>query len=313
MKPAPVDDLRGRTLKRRPPWLRVSLPQTAEFARTRGIVNGNRLHTVCESAHCPNIGECWSAGTATVMILGDVCTRSCGFCAVKTGRPYEYDLEEPDRAGRAIAAMDLKHVVITSVDRDELDDGGSQVWHDTILAVRRFAPETKVEVLIPDFKGREDNLDRVLAAKPDILAHNCETVSRLHKRVRPQATYARSLWVLEHAKTHGSITKSSLMLGLGETEQEIEETLVDLRDIQCDILTLGQYLQPTKSKHLPVERFAHPDEFARLKVFALELGFAHVESGPLVRSSYHAERASGLVDDRKKESPARFAGETQNR
>ncbi len=279
--------------KRRPEWLRVQLPQTAQFAKTRGIVNRNELHTVCESANCPNIGECWSAGTATFMILGNVCTRSCGFCAVYTGRPPEYDEAEPERVAEAIASMKLVHVVITSVDRDERDDGGSVIWAETVRAVRRRSPELRIEVLIPDFKGSEANLDRVLEAQPDILAHNCETVPRLHKKVRPQAQYERSLWVLEHAKSRGAITKSSLMVGLGETDEEIVEVLRDLRAIDCDIVTLGQYLQPTKS-HLPVERFVHPRDFDRLGELAREMGFKHVESGPLVRSSYHAERASGV-------------------
>ena len=278
---------------RRPDWLRVQLPQTAQFARTRGIVNRNQLHTVCESANCPNIGECWSAGTATFMILGNVCTRSCGFCAVLTGRPPTYDEDEPVRVAEAIASMTLVHVVLTSVDRDELEDGGSRIWAQTIREVRARAPELRIEVLIPDFKGDVASLDRVLAAGPDILAHNVETVPRLQKSVRPQARYERSLAVLEHAKSRGFLTKSSLMLGLGETEAEVEEVLRDLRVVGCDILTLGQYLQPTKA-HLPVERFAHPDEFLRLAESAREFGFAHVESGPLVRSSYHAERASGL-------------------
>lgn len=278
---------------RRPEWLRVRLPQTAGFAATRGIVTRHRLHTVCESANCPNIGECWSAGTATFMILGNVCTRSCGFCAVLTGRPPEYDEGEPARVAEAIASMNLVHVVITSVDRDERKDGGSAIWAATIREVRARVPGLRIEVLIPDFRGDTENLDRVLAAGPDILAHNLETVPRLNPTVRPQARYERSLGVLAHAKERGFLTKSSLMLGLGETEAEIVDVLRDLASIRCDILTLGQYLQPTQA-HLPVERFAHPEEFARLATVARSLGFSHVESGPLVRSSYHAERASGL-------------------
>lgn len=280
---------------RRPPWLKVQLPQTAAFARTRAIVDGNRLHTVCESANCPNIGECWSAGTATFMILGNVCTRSCGFCAVQTGRPPAYDTAEPERVAEAIAAMKLVHVVITSVDRDELADGGSAIWRETILAVRRRASTLRIEVLVPDFKGDLANLDRVLEARPDILAHNCETVPRLQTRVRPQARHERSLRVLAHAKARGFITKSGLMLGLGEKDAEIGEVLEDLRRVGCDIVTLGQYLQPTRN-HLPVERYVTPGEFRAWEVQARTLGFAHVESGPLVRSSYHAERASAVFE-----------------
>ncbi len=276
---------------RRPEWLKVRLPEAGGYGTTRSIVKGQQLHTVCESARCPNIGECWSAGTATVMILGEVCTRSCGFCAVKTGRPPVLDLEEPERVAEAIATMDLVHVVITSVDRDELADGGASIWAATITALRRRAPATRIEVLTPDFKGDLRALDLVLAAKPDIFAHNIETVERLHAEVRPQAKYQRSLDVLAHAKSRGAITKSSVMLGLGETEAEVEAVLTDLRAHGCDLLTLGQYLRPTK-EHLPVRRFVHPDEFARLAEFAREAGFRQVESGPLVRSSYHAERAA---------------------
>lgn len=275
---------------RRPEWLRVRLPQGGEFAETRGIVSRHRLHTVCESANCPNVGECWSSGTATFMILGNVCTRSCGFCAVLTGRPGTVDREEPERVASAIARMGLVHAVITSVDRDELADGGATIWAETILAIRRLSPTTKVEVLIPDFQGKAEDLDTVLAARPDILAHNVETVPRLQRTVRPQAKYDRSLWVLRHAKDRGFITKSGLMLGLGETHDEVAEVMRDLRGVNCDLLTLGQYLQPTRD-HLPVDRYWHPDEFARLKEIADKLGFLHVESGPLVRSSYHAERA----------------------
>ena len=275
---------------RRPEWLRVRLPQGGAFAQTRAIVKDHLLHTVCESANCPNVGECWSAGTATFMILGNVCTRSCGFCAVLTGRPGTVDHGEPERVAGAIATMNLVHAVITSVDRDELPDGGAEIWAETIRAVRRRAPGTKVEVLIPDFKGDLNALDRVLEAGPDILGHNVETVPRLYRRVRPQAQYERSLLVLEHATRRGFVSKSSLMVGLGETEEEIVAVMGDLRRVGCAIFTLGQYLQPTK-QHLPVERYAHPDEFLRLKQRGEELGFLHVESGPLVRSSYHAERA----------------------
>ena len=275
---------------RRPEWLRVRLPQDGEFAETRGIVSRHRLHTVCESANCPNVGECWSARTATFMILGNICTRSCGFCAVITGRPGVVDQEEPQRVAGAIARMGLVHAVITSVDRDELPDGGAEIWAETIRAMHRLSPTTKVEVLIPDFQGKAADLDTVLAARPDILAHNVETVPRLQRHVRPQAKYDRSLCVLRHAKDRGFVTKSGLMLGLGETEDEVTAVMRDLRGVGCDLVTLGQYLQPTRN-HLPVHRYWHPDEFARLKSIADELGFLHVESGPLVRSSYHAERA----------------------
>lgn len=279
---------------RRPEWLRVRLPQGAEFARIRGIVTGNRLHTVCESANCPNVGECWSAGTATFMILGNICTRSCGFCSVATARPRGLDLEEPERVAAAIAGMKLVHAVITSVNRDELPDGGAAIWAATIRAVRRASPQTRIEVLIPDFEGDAAALDAVLEARPDILGHNVETVPRLYRKVRPQAKYERSLWVLAHAKERGFVTKSSVMLGLGETDEEVRAVLADLRGIDCDLMTLGQYLQPTR-RHLPVERFAHPDEFKRLGEHGRALGFVHVESGPLVRSSYHAERAGGRL------------------
>jgi lipoic acid synthetase len=275
---------------RRPEWLRVRLPQGPEFAQTRGIVSRHRLNTVCESANCPNVGECWSSGTATFMILGTVCTRSCGFCAVITGRPGTVDLEEPQRVAAAIGRMGLVHAVITSVDRDELPDGGAQIWAETILAIRRLSPATKVEVLIPDFQGKVADLDTVLAARPDVLAHNVETVPRLQRQVRPQAKYDRSLSVLRLAKERGFVTKSGLMLGLGETQDEVMAVMRDLRGAGCDLVTFGQYLQPTRD-HLRVERYWHPDEFARLKEIADELGFLHVESGPLVRSSYHAERA----------------------
>jgi lipoyl synthase len=291
----PVEPVVSPPLGRRPDWLRVRLPQSAEFARTRGIVHRNRLHTVCESAACPNIGECWSAGTATFMILGNVCTRSCGFCNVLTGRPTELDQEEPERVADAIASMNLIHVVITSVDRDELQDGGAAIWAQTIQAVRRRSPKTRIEVLIPDFKGVESSFDLVLAARPDILAHNCETVPRLQRTVRPQARYERSLGVLAYAHERGFITKSSLMLGLGEEAEEVREVMRDLRRTGVDILTLGQYLQPTR-RHLPVQRYVTPDEFAAFADEARALEFGHVESGPLVRSSYHAERAEKAIE-----------------
>jgi lipoic acid synthetase len=276
---------------RKPAWLRARIPGGPVYQETRDIVRTHRLHTVCESAQCPNLGECWSRKTATIMILGDICTRSCGFCAVKTGRPTELDWEEPERVAEAIRLMDLRHAVITSVARDELADGGAAVWAATIRAVRRVNPRTKIEVLIPDFKGRWQDLETVLEAGPDILNHNVETVPRLHRHVRPQAKYERSLEMLRRAKQAGFVTKSGLMLGIGEEEEEIEATLRDLSADELDILTLGQYLRPS-AQHLPVKRWVTPEEFAAWKEFGLGLGFGVVESGALVRSSYHADEQS---------------------
>jgi len=260
----------------------------------RRRVDKHRLHTVCESARCPNLGECWARGTATFMILGDVCTRSCGFCAVKTGRPNELDWNEPARVAEAIRLMGLNYAVITSVARDELSDGGASIWAATIRAVRQVVPHCRIETLIPDFKGSEICLNRVLDAKPDVLNHNTETVPRLYRQVRPQARYERTLELLERAKARGFFTKSSLMLGIGEQEQELEQVLKDLRRAQVDILTLGQYLQPT-TKHLPVARYLPPEEFADWKRRGLKMGFKVVESGPLVRSSYHADETFHLL------------------
>ena len=274
---------------RKPPWLKMKMPGGENYLRLLNLVNEQRLHTVCQSAKCPNMGECWSAGTATLMILGDVCTRSCGFCHIATGRPPTLDLDEPARVGAAVAAMNLNHCVITSVNRDELPDGGAGVWAETIREVRRQAPGTSVEVLIPDFCGDWDALQKVLDEKPDILNHNIESVPRLYKEVRPQAKYRRSLELLRIAGDQGLVTKTGMMLGLGEEEHEIEQVLEDLVAIGCDILTLGQYLQPT-AKHLPVRRWVHPDEFKSWKVRGEAKGLRHVESGPLVRSSYHAEK-----------------------
>jgi lipoic acid synthetase len=273
---------------RRPEWLKAKIPGGENYARIRGLVAQHRLHTVCEEARCPNMGECWNHGTATFMILGDVCTRSCGFCAVKTGKPEGLDAQEPARVAEAVRMLGVRHAVITSVNRDELYDGGAQVFADTIRQVRAENPGTTIEVLIPDFKGEEFALEIVLAAFPDILNHNTETVPRLYSLVRPQAQYRRSLELLDRAKRRGFTTKTGLMLGIGEREEEVIEVLRDLREVQCDVLTLGQYLQPTK-EHLPVDRYVHPDEFTHLREIGLRLGFAHVESGPLVRSSYHAE------------------------
>ncbi|HTW95683.1 MAG TPA: lipoyl synthase [Tepidisphaeraceae bacterium] len=274
---------------RKPPWLKMKMPGGEEYSKLLNLVNEQRLHTVCQSAKCPNMGECWAAGTATLMILGDVCTRSCGFCHIATGRPPVLDLEEPLRVGKAVAAMGLKHTVITSVNRDELPDGGAAVWAETIRQIRLQAPGTSVEVLIPDFCGDWEALQKVLDQKPEILNHNIETVPRLYRQVRPQAKFTRSLELLRRSKEQGFVTKTGMMLGLGEEEAEIDAVLDNLVAIGCDILTLGQYLQPTKD-HLPVRRWVHPDEFAAWKIRGEARGLKHVESGPLVRSSYHAEK-----------------------
>lgn len=275
--------------QRRPEWLKARIPAGENYTRLKNLIRTHKLHTVCEEARCPNMGECWNNGTATFMILGDTCTRSCGFCAVKTGRPTELDADEPRRVAEAIHLLGLRHTVITSVNRDELYDGGAQIFAETIRQVRALNPGTKIEVLIPDFQGEEFALNIVLDAFPDILNHNMETVPRLYRIVRPQAKYDRSLQLLDRAKRRGFLTKTGLMLGIGERTNEVIDVLEDLRKIHCDILTLGQYLQPTK-EHLPVDRFVHPDEFKKLKEIGLQLGFKHVESGPLVRSSYHAEQ-----------------------
>lgn len=279
---------------RKPSWLRAKIPGGPVYQETTSIVREHKLHTVCESAQCPNLGECWSRKTATIMILGDICTRSCGFCAVKTGRPTELDRGEPKRVAEAIRLMGLKHAVITSVARDELTDGGAGIWAETIRAVREENPNTAIEVLIPDFKGRWQDLETVLEAKPDILNHNVETVPRLHKLVRPQAKYERSLEMLRRAKQAGFVTKSGLMLGIGEEDGEIEATLRDMAADKLDILTLGQYLRPS-AQHLPLYRWVTPEEFARWKKFSLDLGCRVVESGPLVRSSYHADEQSDAL------------------
>ncbi|MEC7906701.1 MAG: lipoyl synthase [Verrucomicrobiota bacterium] len=288
----------------KPNWLRAKLPSGQGYGAVRKMVDDHQLHTVCQSAQCPNMGECWSRGTATVMILGNVCTRSCNFCAIQTGRPTELDLGEPARVAEAVAKMDLKHCVITSVTRDELADGGASVWAATVRAIRNRNPGTAIEVLTPDFRGNLDQVDTVLESKPDIFNHNVETVERLQKPVRVQARYLRSLSVLEHAAKRGFVTKSGIMLGLGETETEIAQTLRDMRSHSVRIITLGQYLQPS-SKHLPVDRWVTPEEFERWKQFGLELGFDFVESGPLVRSSYHADEQSSAftgIDELRKSS-----------
>lgn len=274
---------------KKPDWLRVKLPTGEEYVKVRGIVSQHKLHTICESGNCPNMGECWGAGTATFMILGNICTRSCGFCAVATGKPKPADWDEPMRIAQSVKLMGVKHCVITSVDRDDLKDGGSIIWAETIKAIRAESPDTKFECLIPDFAGKWENLQRIIDVGPDIVSHNIETVRRLTAEVRIQAKYDRSLEVLQRLDAAGVKTKSGLMLGLGETNDEIFETIDDLARVKCDVLTMGQYLQPTP-KHLPVARFVHPDDFKTYRDYALSKGFRFVESGPLVRSSYHAEK-----------------------
>lgn len=275
----------------KPRWLKAQLPAGPLYDETRRAVEENRLHTVCQEAHCPNLGECWSRGTATIMILGDVCTRACGFCAVKSGRPTELDLDEPGRTAEAVALMKLKHVVITSVARDELQDGGASIWAQTVAAVRARNPKTRVEILIPDFLGKREAWKTVFDSRPDILNHNTETVPRLVPQVRSVARWERTLELLEAAKASGLVTKSGLMLGLGEEDSEVESTLRALYQAGVDIITLGQYLQPSP-EHLPVQAFISPERFEDWKRFGLELGFKVFESGPMVRSSYHAEEQS---------------------
>jgi lipoic acid synthetase len=274
---------------KKPDWLRVKLPIGESYKHVRGLVDTHKLHTICESGNCPNMGECWGEGTATFMILGNTCTRSCGFCAVATGRPDPVDWDEPQRVAEAIHLMKVKHAVLTSVDRDELKDGGSIIWSNTIRAVKALNPDTTLETLIPDFRGFADQVQRVIDAAPEVVSHNIETVERLTRQVRIQAKYRRSLSVLKMLKEGGMRTKTGMMLGLGETKEEVIQSMEDLVAVGVDVLTLGQYLQPTK-KHLPVTRFVHPDEFAELREIGYELGLDYVESGPLVRSSYHSER-----------------------
>jgi lipoic acid synthetase len=274
----------------KPKWLRVKLPTGKKYSELRGLVDKYDLHTICTSGSCPNMGECWSEGTATFMILGNVCTRSCGFCGVKTGRPETVDWDEPEKVARSIKLMQIKHAVITSVDRDDLKDMGSILWAETIKAIRRMNPETTLETLIPDFQGNERNIDRIIEVHPEVVSHNMETVKRLTREVRIQAKYERSLGVLKYLKDKGiTRTKSGIMLGLGEKEDEVIQTLHDLRGVDLDIVTIGQYLQPSK-KHLPVKQFITPDQFKKYETIGLDLGFRHVESGPLVRSSYKAQK-----------------------
>ena len=274
---------------KKPSWLKVKLPTGESYKKVRNLVSEHKLHTICESGNCPNMGECWGAGTATFMILGNVCTRSCDFCAVSTGKPEEVDVFEPARVANSVKLMKVKHAVITSVDRDDLQDGGADMWVKTVSAIRRKSPDTTLETLIPDFAGKWENLQRIIEVAPEIVSHNIETVRRLTKKIRIQAKYNRSLELLLRLKKGGMKTKSGLMLGLGETDQEVIETMQDLRSVRVDILTLGQYLQPTP-KHAEVKDFITPEKFDEYQKLGLEMGFRFVESGPLVRSSYHAEK-----------------------
>lgn len=281
----------GNTPERlkKPKWLKVKLPTGESYKKVRALVSEHKLHTICESGSCPNMGECWGEGTATFMILGNICTRSCGFCNVQTGRPEEVDIYEPGRVAQSVKLMTVKHAVITSVDRDDLKDGGSEIWAQTIRAIRQQSPDTTMETLIPDFAGKWENLQTIIDVAPEIVSHNLETVRRLTKQVRIQAKYDRSLEVLFRLKKGGMRTKSGIMLGLGETPEEVIESMQDLRSVDVDILTLGQYLQPSP-KHLPVVEFITPEKFEEYRILGMEMGFRYVESGPLVRSSYHAEK-----------------------
>jgi lipoic acid synthetase len=287
MKELPVTEASPRA--RKPNWLRVKLPTGENFRMVRHLVDEYKLHTICESGNCPNMGECWGAGTATFMILGNVCTRSCSFCAVATGRPTELDLDEPRRVAEAIDLMKVKHAVITSVNRDELADRGASVWHATVRAVKERTPEVTIETLIPDVKATWDALETMISAGQEVVSHNMETVERLYRLVRPQAKYARSLEQIQRTKAYGKRTKSGIMVGLGETRDDVHRTMDDLLAHGCDVLTIGQYLQPTRM-HLEVAEYVHPDVFAQYREMGYSKGFPFVESGPLVRSSYHAER-----------------------
>ena len=284
----PTDEI-GHSGRRLPPWFKVTIRQGPDYRDIQRTMDSLGLHTICEEARCPNVWECWNNRTATFLILGDICTRRCHYCAVTTGRPLELDREEPLRVAQAVQALGLRHAVITSVNRDELEDGGAWIFAETIRHIRRLVPPCAVEVLIPDFEGSEAALATVVAEKPDILNHNIETVRRLFPSIRPQGKYERSLTLLDRAKRMGARTKSGLIVGMGETNEEVRGVMRDLRAVGCDIMTIGQYLRPTK-QHLPVTRYYHPDEFAAFKAEGLSLGFSHVESGPLVRSSYHADR-----------------------
>ncbi len=279
----------NKTTKRKPKWLKVKLPTSIAYKAVRSITKTHNLHTICESGSCPNMGECWGEGTATFMILGNICTRSCGFCNVQTGRPLTVDFDEPKRVAESVRLMKVKHAVITSVDRDDLKDGGAEIWTQTIQEIRKQNPATTMETLIPDFKGNNNQIQKIIDAAPEIVSHNLETVRRLTKKVRIQAKYDRSLQTLQILHEAGMKTKSGIMLGLGETEDEIIESMQDLINVGVSILTMGQYLQPTH-KHLPVIEFIEPNQFQNLKKIALQMGFSVVESGPLVRSSYRAEK-----------------------
>jgi lipoic acid synthetase len=274
---------------KKPKWLRVKLPVGKKYTELRSLVDKYKLNTICASGSCPNMGECWGEGTATFMILGNTCTRSCGFCGVKTGRPDTVEWDEPEKVARSIKIMGIKHAVITSVDRDDLKDGGSIIWAETVDAIRRANPKTTLETLIPDFQGNTNQMDRVIAVHPEVVSHNMETVRRLTREVRIQAKYDRSLGVLKYLKENGMRTKTGLMLGLGETEEEVIQTMKELREVNCDVITLGQYLQPSK-KHLPLKEFVTPEQFKKYETIGLEMGFMYVESGPLVRSSYKAHK-----------------------
>ncbi|HNE50044.1 MAG TPA: lipoyl synthase [Chitinophagales bacterium] len=274
---------------RKPSWLRARIPIGENYKKVRNIVDTHKLHTICESGNCPNMGECWGAGTATFMILGNVCTRSCSFCAVATGRPLFVDNDEPRRVAEAIQLMQVKHAVITSVNRDELPDKGARIWHETVVAIKNLSPQTTIETLIPDTKSDWEALETIISAGQEVVSHNMETIKRLYRKVRPQAKYERSLEQIQRTKVYGKRTKSGIMLGLGETEEEVYEILHDLKNNGCDVVTLGQYLQPTKM-HLEVVEFVHPDKFRQYKEYGLSIGLPYIESGPMVRSSYHAER-----------------------
>ena len=289
MIPLPVLNSEVPQKVKKPDWLKVKLPVGKEYAKVRKLVDDHKLHTICESGNCPNMGECWGSGTATFMILGNVCTRSCSFCAVATGKPQEYDLDEPQRVADAVRLMMVKHCVITSVNRDELKDRGAEIWYQTVALIKSASPQTTIETLIPDVKGNWDALIRMISAGQEVVSHNMETVKRLYRMVRPQARYERSLEQLSKIKEYGKRTKSGIMLGLGETKDEVLEIMDDLAKQNLDVLTLGQYLQPTKM-HLEIAEFIHPDVFAMYKEEGLKRGFNYVESGPMVRSSYHAEK-----------------------
>ncbi len=296
MHDLPIINKRAR--RRKPDWLRVKLPIGEDYRRVRQLVDQYQLHTICQSGNCPNMGECWGAGTATFMILGNVCTRSCSFCAVKTGRPNEYDEDEPRRVAEAIYLMQVKHAVLTSVNRDELKDKGAEIWYQTVRAIKERSPQTTIETLIPDVRAVWWALERMISAGQEVVSHNMETVERLYRKVRPQAKYQRSLEQIRRTKEFGKRTKSGIMVGLGETEDEVFKTMDDLLEHGCDVLTIGQYLQPTPM-HLDVAEFVHPDQFEKYREVGLEKGFDMVESSPLVRSSYHAEKHVGQMLDTK--------------